>query len=162
MTFQIWDGSSWRNPTFVRRWDGSAWVDVGQASKWNGSAWEQVWPILAVNITDRFLVDGDTGGYISYELLSTGVAQRTSGSLGTLQFPGEWLVSGAASNYEVRATLDSGSLTAGSSATGTWLSLTSNRSWFIDLGGSADLTIEIRNASTLAVLDTASVSLSVG
>jgi hypothetical protein len=162
MTFKIWDGSVWRDPTFVRRWNGSAWIDVGQASKWTGTAWEQVWPLLAVNITNRFLADANTDGYISYELLSTGVAQRTSGSLGTLQFSGEWLTAGSASSCEVRATLNSGSLTAGSAATGTWLPLSSSRIWFLDFDGNADLTIEIRNASTLAVLDTANVTLSVG
>lgn len=162
MTFQIWDGSSWRDPTFVRRWNGSAWVDVGQASRWDGSNWVQVWPLILVNITNRTLSDANTDGYISYELLATGVAQRTSGSLGTLQFSGEWLVSGSASSYDVRATLNSGSLTAGSAATGSWLNLGTSRVWFLDFDGNAGLTIEIRNATTLAVLDTANVTLSVG
>lgn len=115
-----------------------------------------------VNIADKVLSDAATDGFISYELLSSGTAQRTSGTLGTLAFTGEWLVRGAASDFQVRATLNSGALDAGSSATGAWLALTSARTWLLDFDGSAELTIEIRDAASLDVLDSATVSLSVG
>lgn len=161
MTFKIWDGSTWRDPTFVRRWNGSAWVNVGQASKWNGSAWEQVWPLIRVAISFQSIVDPTSGGSAGYDLLSTGIAQRSTSLAGTSSISGEWLVSGSASSYEVRATLNSGSLTSGT--TGTWLNLGTSRGWAIaGTDGDASLTIEIRDASTLTVLDSANINLSVG
>ena len=164
MTFQIWDGSSWRNPTFVRRWDGSAWVDVGQASKWNGSAWEQVWPLIVIQITDQLIADANPSGNAGYSLLSSGQAQRANGTSGTTNITGEWKTGGGAGgDYEARATLNSGALASGSSATGTWLSLASGRTWFCDsVNTAANLTVEIRNATTLTVLDSANIDLQVG
>lgn len=155
-----WNGSSYTDLATAKRWDGSAWVDITRGRRWDGSAWVDVLP--RVKISPRTLSDATTDGYIAYELLSTGVAQRVSGTLGTLTYSGEWLVRGAAADFQVRATLNSGSLTAGSSATGTWLALSTSRSWFRDFDGAADLTIEIRDATSLAVLASANVTLSVG
>jgi len=78
---------------------------------------------------------------------------------------GDWLApkSFAPSLYEIRATIVSGSLTSGSSATGSWLALTSDRNWR-RLSGALNtlttcvLTIEIRYAGG-PVLDTATVTL---
>lgn len=143
-----------------RRWDGSAWVNIQRGRRWDGSAWVDV--LTRVAISGRTLADPATDGFIAYELLSSGVAQRVSGTLGTLTYAGEWLVRGTNTDFEVRATLTSGSLDAGSSATGTWLSLGTTRSWNRDTDGNAALTIEIRDASTLTVLASANVTLSVG
>lgn len=74
-----------------------------------------------------------------------------------------WLITGAASDYEVRATVNSGGVQAGT--TGSWLGLGSDRAWSctrsLNSAGSSDanLTIEIRSATTLAVLDSAVVTL---
>lgn len=78
-----------------------------------------------------------------------------------------WLLSGAASDYDIRVTLASGTspnlVNAGMNV---WLNLGTSREWSLQDtdGGAAGgvtcaLTVEIRNASTLAVLDTASVTL---
>ena len=76
-----------------------------------------------------------------------------------------WLLSGAAADYEVRATLSSGTTPTGGSGLNVWLSLGTSRSWS---NANADdftstvtsgLTIEVRSAATLAVLDAASVTL---
>jgi len=77
---------------------------------------------------------------------------------------GDWISpkASAPSDYEVKATLNAGTLTSGT--TGSWLALTSNRSWsvtqIVNSGSSnaADLTIEIRKGSG-ATLATASVTL---
>jgi hypothetical protein len=66
-----------------------------------------------------------------------------------------WLTNGAASNYAVHATLNSGTLSSGT--TGSWLSMSSSRSW--ETNGSANLTIKIRDAHTLTELDSCTVSL---
>lgn len=164
MSFQIWDGSTFRNPTFVRRWNGSAWVDVGQVSRWTGSAWQQVWPLIVILLTDQFIADVNPFGNAGYSLLSTGQATRATGSGGTVDIVGEWKTGGGSgSDYQVRATLTFGSLGSGSSATGSWLSLGSSRSWFCDsVNTNASLTVEIRDATTLTVLDSANIDLSVG
>lgn len=76
---------------------------------------------------------------------------------------GDWIdpKASAPSDYEVRATLNSGTLTSGT--TGSWLALTSNRSWtltrvVIGAATQVDLTIEIRKGSG-ATLASASVTL---
>jgi hypothetical protein len=158
MAASRWDGSAWTPIGIARRWDGSAWVDITRGRRWDGSAWVDFLPRVA--ISNRTLSDANTDGFISYELLASGVAQRVSGSLGTLTFSGEWRVRGASADYEVRATLNSGSLNSGT--TGTWLSLSTSRGWSRDFDGDADLTIEIRDAASLAVLSTANVTLNVG
>ena len=51
--------------------------------------------------------------------------------------------------YECRATLNSGTLSSGT--TGSWLALTSTRTWTCANTASANLTIEIRNGSGTTV-----------
>lgn len=79
---------------------------------------------------------------------------------------GNWLLSGAAADYDVRATLNSGD-TPGGSAVDTWLNLGTERTWnlitnatspaFAEL--TAELLIEIRPAGGGATLSSAIVSL---
>lgn len=76
---------------------------------------------------------------------------------------GDWIdpKANAPSDYECLATLNSGTLTSGT--TGSWLALTSNRSWSlqkISIGQATqvDLTIEIRKGSG-ATLASANVTL---
>jgi hypothetical protein len=107
-----------------------------------------------------------TNASASFQLQSDGDVARitvSTGGGGTVDV-GDWITPAAAAgaNYEVRATVNSGSLTSGS--TGTWLALSSTRTWSLDqtsLGTSAcELLIEIRLTSTGAVLDSTVVSLS--
>lgn len=76
---------------------------------------------------------------------------------------GDWIdpKANAPSDYEVQATLNAGTLTSGT--TGSWLALTSNRSWTltqVTVGAATqvDLTIEIRKGSG-ATLASATVTL---
>lgn len=74
-----------------------------------------------------------------------------------------WQSGGAASDYDIRATVTSGSVTG--DVTSTWLNLGSSRAWTntrtSNLAGTttATLTVEIRNAATLAVLATGTLTL---
>jgi hypothetical protein len=73
-----------------------------------------------------------------------------------------WLTGGSASNYEVRATVTTGSINSGT--TGSWLSCSSNRAWSItnsdpDTNASAVLLIEIRDSATQTVRASASITL---
>ena len=76
---------------------------------------------------------------------------------------GDWIdpKASAPSDYEARATLNAGTLTSGT--TGSWLALTSNRSWTltqvtVGVATQVDLTIEIRKGSG-ATLASATVTL---
>jgi hypothetical protein len=72
-------------------------------------------------------------------------------------FSGNWITptSAAGSAYEIRMTVNSGSTPSGS-ATGTWLSLGTTRTWTISQSGAgtttSNVTVEIRRASTGTVL----------
>lgn len=104
-----------------------------------------------------------TGGQIAtYRLDNTGNVITVSTVDGTID-QGDWVtpVSAAGANYEVRATVTAGALSSGT--TGSWLSLGTTRNWtcqaVVASVVQATITIEIRSASTLAVLDTTSVDI---
>jgi hypothetical protein len=98
----------------------------------------------------------------TYTLESDGDVVRATTPLGSSDI-GDWIdpKASAPSDYEVRATLNSGTLTSGT--TGSWLALTSNRSWTltqatVGAADQVDLTIEIRKGSG-ATLASATVTL---
>jgi hypothetical protein len=68
----------------------------------------------------------------------------------------------AVANYEVRATLDGGVVATGT--TGSWLACSSDREWtveetVVDNTSYAYLTVEVRSAATLIVLDSCTVHI---
>lgn len=94
---------------------------------------------------------------VSYALQSDSLEVGTAG-VGA--FSRTYQTGGSASAYDVRATVTSGALTSGT--TGAWLNLGTTRTWTCStVGGveSADLLIEVRDATTLVVVDSATVSL---
>lgn len=139
-----------------------AWANPVSLQIYNGTAWVTVWPTLAASIDDRTVevieLEPDTATAI-YRLSSDGSAY--SSSSGTLDLLEIWLDSGTASGFEVRATVTSGTLSSGT--TGSWQVLSTDRSWTVTRSAvgvkSATMTVEIRNATTLAVLDSASITL---
>lgn len=117
-----------------------------------------------VLITDQTITDILVANPASaaYQLLNTGVCQRVTNS-GTT-FIQNWISpQSGMSGYEVRATVASGSGGTLNGTTGSWLSLGTSRTW--ELTESANtlatrvLTIEIRNATTLVVQTSASITL---
>lgn len=77
-----------------------------------------------------------------------------------------WLTAtstGFGNNYEIRATETSGTVSAGSAATATWLALSSNRRWVVSQVGagtkSCTLLVEIRDAVTDVVRTSATITL---
>ena len=75
-----------------------------------------------------------------------------------------WLLEGAAADYWVKATVNSGSVSG--SATGSWLQLNADRSWYInELGigfSTANLTIQIStDSSGVDIVGTCTIDLSV-
>jgi hypothetical protein len=107
----------------------------------------------------------------TFQLASDGTANAvmtgnsSSPPNGTTPYVNEWLRGGLSSGYEARATLNSGTLSSGT--TGAWLVLSTTRSWSCaatrgSTGSSsqtANLTIEIRSVATGLVLDSATITL---
>ena len=98
---------------------------------------------------------------IQYALSNAGVESYAGANLGGATV-GNWITptSAAGAAYEVRATLVSGSSPGGLN---TWLSLGSAQSWTLSTASvgtvTCQLTIEIRSASSLAVVATGTVTL---
>ena len=101
-----------------------------------------------------------------YRLLANGQATGATDFNGVASFFIENCVtptSGAA-NYEALVTVNSGSLTGGT--TGSWVALSSNRTWYKAISGfnnysQVDFTVQIRRVGTATVLDTATIYLEV-
>lgn len=103
-----------------------------------------------VVLTDRTVSDGVTDGSTAtatFEISSDATVRDQDNTL--LE---TWLTGGAVGDYQVRATLNSGTSPSGS-AVGSWLACSSSRSWSIsDSPGGAqtecELTVEIRDAAS--------------
>ena len=123
-----------------------------------------VWQVPTVSITDQSIYVTRPSGIATagYRLNSSGIAESLSNL--TYSTAETWLLSGAASNYEVRATLSLGTLSSGT--TGTWQNLGTSSSWTVACStfdaspSEAIISVEIRDATTLLVLDTATITLS--
>jgi hypothetical protein len=99
----------------------------------------------------------------TYRLASTGAASRTNVGGTLVSISGEWLTSGAASLFDVYATWSGSGGTVGGT-TGSWLNLATTREWTLSATNNyqtRNLAIEIRLASSGAVLDTATIEFSV-
>lgn len=146
------DGGTWKTGTAYVK-DGGAWkpwlVGGGGGSPGGASITNQ---LQSRNTTTP------TAATAQYVLNSSGQAQRIDDD-GTTNISGEWLVSGAASDYEVRATVNSGSLTSG--PTGSWESLGTTRTWTLTRASvgtsSCVLLVEIRRVSDSVVVTSATI-----
>ena len=100
----------------------------------------------------------------AYQLENDGDIRHLSTSGGNSD-EGDWVrpKSSAPGSYEVRATLNSGTLDGSSDATGSWLALTTSRDWGVTRStvgtNTAELLIEIRKAGG-PVLGSAVIGLS--
>lgn len=119
----------------------------------------------AVTLEDAFVLSSDVGVQqtASFQLTSGRAANKITTPGGTALLY-DWLASYASpSNYEVYATLQSGTLFSGT--TGSWLALSSDREWSVrdavpdSISETAVLSLQIRNALTTIVLDTATITL---
>jgi hypothetical protein len=157
-------------------WNGSAWVNAKSAKVWNGSAWVNF--LSSVNITNQSIIATGSdleGAYASatYRLNSNGQAsaiEDASFLYNEYDFTGEWLVGGSASDFSVRATIQSQNLGSSGYTLGTfgsWLALTTTREWSIITNASgpadsdiADMTVLIELAytdDTSKVIDSAEI-----
>lgn len=95
-----------------------------------------------------------------YSLQNTGDGQHTNSTGTNSSFT--WKNSGNVSDYQVRATVTSGT-TPGGDGVGSWLSLGTSRSWSLNQYGDGTkqctITVEIRLQSTGQVLDSATITI---
>ena len=123
--------------------------------------------ILAlVGYTDSVLAVAPATGGVGYQLTSGGKEQGGTGTAASITYSniGDWVLpNGNASLYEARATLNSGTLSSGT--TGSWLALSSTRTWTVTRSivgvSTANLTIEIRRIGSTTILATAPVDMTV-
>lgn len=102
--------------------------------------------------TAKYKVDAD-GNIYTQRLVLDGAAYQ--------EVPGEWLFSGAAGDYEVRATLLIGSVSG--SATGSWLNCGTDREWTKSVSSGtterAQIFVELKLAADTAILASATITL---
>lgn len=119
---------------------------------------------VTVTLSDNTLTKTaiDPGDASVNMVFKTDGTTSTTGVQGSIT-PANWLNgSSLGSNYDIRVTPTSGTFTSGT--TGAWLNLGTQRSWTVSQTvpdtKSCTATVEIRNASSLVVLDTATFTLS--
>ena len=163
MPFQRRDTGAWVDiATTRKRRDTGAWVNLDLVRRRSGGAWTVIWQ--SMTITDRSISRTAGAATVAgYRLNTSGVVEKVEGvTYTTLE---TWLGSPgyASSSYEARATLQSGDPLS-SGTVGTWQALSSSREWQqqATVPGTtltSTLLIEIRNATTLAVVDSATIIL---
>lgn len=105
------------------------------------------------------------GAFVTFTVTNTGTYGYTSSNQGSFSFLGTWLLAGAAGDFEIYASV-SGFGGSVSGATGSWLPLSTGRSWTLNVGmdeyANRVLNLQIRRTSGGAIVDSASISLEAG
>lgn len=117
-------------------------------------------PSASVSITDQNLTDPEVPATMRYALWANGYAY----GIYTFSTPllEQWVTpTTAASDYEVLATITSGTLSSGT--TGVWLALTSDRTWTVYKATAPSkvciFRVDIRRIGTVTILDSATISI---
>jgi hypothetical protein len=117
-----------------------------------------------ISITDQTIYGFATSSAGAwYFLLANGQVQGSTDFNGINPFFIEnWVTpTSQAANYEALVTILTGSLTGGT--TGSWVALSSNRSWYVNQTGNGQktctFTVQIRRVGTGTVLDTATITI---
>lgn len=134
-------------------------MDVQTVKRRLSGAWVTVWQRVAIGGASILDSRGSGAATAGYRLNTSGAAEQHLGpSYSTIE---SWLPFGTPGDYECRATLNSGTLSAGT--TGSWLALSSSREWncvqSIVGTNAATITVEIRVSATGVVLDSATIDL---
>lgn len=109
-----------------------------------------------INLADMLLA---ATVYATYTLESDGDIVKNEDS--TIVDMGDWITpKSRMTDYEVRATIVSGSVEGG--VTGSWLDFSTDRFWTKSDPGTVEMTIEIRDAATSTVRDSATITIVVG
>lgn len=116
---------------------------------------------LATPITAASTTTAPTNPTAQYELNASGDVNKTNGNNTVVDW-GDWVLPKAhAGSYECFATLDSGTLSTGT--TGSWLALTSTRTWTVSRSSNgtstAQITVQIRKVGGSTILATSVVTI---
>lgn len=155
MAIHVKVSGAWKESTQPSVRVGGAWKAVHQAYVRVSGTWK---PLLAgATIASRSILGTSSAGY---ELNADGIAyEGVNGSYSAIS--GEWLLAGSASDFEVRATLNSGTTPSGT--LGSWVALSTTRTWELSAPSgqvrSCELTVEIRRASDSTVVATATITI---
>ena len=158
------DGGSQRTGVSLYYQDGVTLRTITEAWYQDGANLRKVWPAAAAALTNHSIT-ATGGGTVTatFTLDNAGVASGATspGGTGGGTYSGEWMLVGPASGYEARFTILSGTLSTGTA--GSWLNLGTTRTWTVSrstIGSTiCQGTVEIRDAATLAVLATATITL---
>jgi hypothetical protein len=125
--------------------------------------------VLGAVLSDILITSNDAE--VSYKLASTGEEQSYEGDGGTHADIGNWLLAGAAGDYDCRLTVNSGTVPAcdRSPGVGVWLDMGTSTTWTltdtVEGGGtvSNNCTIEIRDTtvSPMSTIASATVTMAV-
>lgn len=160
MTLSVGVGGAWKSVTGWAVGVSGVWKTVAQGWVGVGGAWKQFYAALSLPGTLNVTVVASPGpANAAITFAADGTYTSTDGTTN-----GNWFApttGGVGSGYEIRWTVVSGTLTTGT--TGTWQSLSSPITYgrnrvalgFVTAVG----TVEIRDASTLAVLATSTATL---
>lgn len=163
MTMHVKDGGTWKEVTAPSVRDAGAWKDVKEGWVKDAGVWKQFFTALAIVLTNRTVSSLGSGSSTSaIEFNSTGQLTEIRNGSNT-NVSGEWMdpVGGASGgNYDVRVTATGDPITG--PTLGSWWTLGSTNKWQLSTSGGfkqAILSVDIRDASTLAVLASATITL---
>lgn len=164
MTISVRDGGTFKEATpYVK--DAAAWKAVQFGYVKDAGAWKQFFQALIIAISRTSATrttTAPTAATATYRLDNDGNISTTFGP-SAIAVRGTWATPPPVTNpgdFECRATLLTGSVTG---TFGTWQGLDTSRSWSLSSGGgpsatSGSMTLEIRRASDLVVLDTNTIT----
>ena len=167
MAISVGVGGVWKTMNNLSVGVGGVWKQVQKVSVGVGGVWKDAWTYLTVSVPATL---SDQTNTISTADATTSFTVSNTGAISSVEnnsMAGTWLTAGNASQVDVRLTQVS--LTGGSmagSALATWLNCGTSRTWSLTntTNGTSTYTftgtLEFRDATTLAVLDTATVTLS--
>jgi len=170
MTIHVNRSGTWEEITEVYVNRSGTWERIEEIYVNRSGTWESVYvgDVITLNdiTTNDFAVDPDNAQVaIMYAADGTVMRSHSGGAFADYPDHGPWIAPQTnMADYEIRATLESGTVNSPSDATGSWLSLSSDRLWNINRtsigSNSATLTIEIRHAASGVIKDTATLVIS--
>lgn len=168
MPLKPWNGSAYVEANELKVWNGSSWVTSQTGRVWNGSSWVIFHRGGSANFTtDTFFTSGLSddqsipGEYatVQYQINPDGYVYVDEQYSGLTSYEQWCTPAGFASNFEVRATLDTGTMSGGTF--GSWLDLSTNHEWTKTIGENganqnegAAVSFEVRKKGYTTILDT--------
>lgn len=139
------------------------WKAVQEIWRKESGSWVRIWQDFDADLSGlpaslRHIDISPNVAEVSLSIRANGTWNASANA----SYSGTWMVRGVNSDFQVRVTKTSGTATP-SGTLGSWLSLTSDRSWTLQKYGTGSSTctilVEIRSSSTSEVLTSKSITL---